>query len=122
MKIIKKTKKVEKIWGSEEWIVNNELYCYKKLYLKKGYQCSIHQHYIKDETFIIESGQVEMYTMPSQVTIVPVKRTMNQGDQIRIKPNVYHKFTGISDAVIIEISTQHMDEDSYRITQSGKVE
>ena len=26
---------VEKIWGYEEWIINNELYCYKKLNLRK---------------------------------------------------------------------------------------
>ena len=27
---------VEKVWGHEEWIVNNELYCGKKLFVKKG--------------------------------------------------------------------------------------
>lgn len=103
---------VEKVWGREEWIVNNELYCYKKLYLKKGYQCSMHKHMIKDETFIIQYGTVQMEAR------VPI--LMNKGEQVRIKPNTYHRFLGITDAVIIEISTQHIDEDSYRLTKSGE--
>jgi len=51
-------KKVKKIWGSEEWLVNNELYCCKILNLKKGYRCSIHYHKDKDETFYVLKGIV----------------------------------------------------------------
>ena len=47
---------VDKVWGREEWIVNNEKYCGKKLILKKGYSCSMHHHKIKDETFYILSS------------------------------------------------------------------
>ena len=53
---------VEKVWGHEEWIVNNPKYCGKKLVLKKGYRCSIHKHDIKDETFYILSGTVLLET------------------------------------------------------------
>ncbi len=48
---------VKKQWGEEHWIVNRE-YCGKKLLLKKGFRCSIHQHPVKDETFHLQSGLV----------------------------------------------------------------
>jgi len=105
---------VEKVWGNEVWVVNNELYCFKRLTLKKNYQCSLHCHKIKDETFIIEEGEVTMECDDKNIT-------MRSGDKIRIKPNEYHRFTGITDSVILEISTTHSDEDSYRKTESGKV-
>lgn len=106
---------IEKKWGCEFWVVNNELYCFKVLHLKKGYQCSLHCHKIKDETFIIKSGQVRM-------EVNGISNIMLSKQQVRIKPNEYHRFTGLTDAVIIEISTQHMDSDSYRKIQSGKAE
>ena len=44
-------KQVKKEWGSEVWMVNNELYCGKKLMLIKGKRVSLHKHKNKDETF-----------------------------------------------------------------------
>ena len=95
-------------------VVNNELYCFKKLNLKKDYRCSLHHHKIKDETFIVHSGKVLLET-PS------VQFEMYVGDTYRIKPNEEHRFTGLEDSVIYEISTTHMEEDSYRTVESGKV-
>jgi len=107
---------VEKVWGKEEWIVNNELYCFKKLHLNKGYRCSMHSHKIKDETFILHSGKVKMETEDIG------SFEMSEGEQVRIFPNTKHRFTGLEDSVIYEISTTHMEEDSYRTEESGKVE
>jgi len=105
---------VKKIWGREEWIVNNDLYCFKKLFLNKGYQCSYHCHKIKDETFIIKHGKVIIELDGMDFNLVP-------GDSIRIKPGQYHRFTGIKNSVIYEVSTTHREEDSYRKTKSGRV-
>ena len=49
-----------------------------------------------------------------------VKRVMFPGDKQLIKPNQKHRFTGLKDSVIIEFSTHHKDEDSYRDEVSGK--
>ena len=49
---------VSKGWGFEKWIVNNEKYCGKLLYLIKGKKCSWHFHKIKEETFYIQSGKI----------------------------------------------------------------
>lgn len=141
---------VDKEWGSEDWLVNNDSYCSKFLNLKKGYQCSVHYHAIKDETFYVLEGMVELQVVNIRdfVTVVtPIlnaeevefihetamknkvgilnglqKVILKKGDQYRINPFLAHKFTAITDtAKLLEVSTQHMDEDSYRVTSSGPV-
>lgn len=97
---------VPKVWGEEKWIVNKE-YCGKLLRLSKGFRCSLHHHKNKDETFYINYGQVLMELGGEKII-------MNQGDAILIKPNQKHRFSGLTDAEIIEFSTHHEEEDSYR--------
>ncbi len=105
---------VQKVWGHEEWIVNRD-YCGKKLVLKKGHRCSIHYHKNKDETFYILKGKVLM-------EVDDEKKVMLPGHSILISPNTKHRFTGLEDSEIIEFSTHHEDEDSYRIEPSGKID
>ena len=104
-----------KAWGHENWLVNNELYCFKSLHLDKHYRCSMHHHKIKDETFIVHSGRVKL-EHGGETTI------MTPGDTVRIKPNTEHRFTGLMDSIIWEVSTTHIEEDSYRSELSGRVE
>ncbi|MEQ1848248.1 MAG: cupin domain-containing protein, partial [Nitrospira sp.] len=102
-------KKVKKIWGDEEWIVNNNLYCGKILNLKKDYFCSFHFHKIKDETFFVLSGKVEL-KKGKKIMI------LNPGDSVRIKPLDKHSFLGLKKSKIIEFSTEHFETDSYRLS------
>ena len=110
---------VEKIWGHEEWIVNNPKYCGKKLVLKKGRRCSVHKHDIKEETFYILTGKVLLET---EFEGKKESRLMTPGDVKHIKIGMWHRFTGIADSEIIEFSTFHMDEDSVRKEPSGIVD
>ena len=114
--VIKMTqhKEVPKIWGKEIWIVNRE-YCGKKLILNKGFRCSMHYHKNKDETFYINEGKVLM-------EVDNKKQIMLSGDSILITPGMKHRFTGLENSEIIEFSTHHEDEDSYRDEESGKVD
>lgn len=104
----------KKFWGSEEWIVNNENYCGKFLNLTRGYQCSLHYHKKKDETFHILEGKVLM-------EVDGLAKIMIKDESVRILPNQKHRFTGIEDSRMLEISTHHEEEDSYREIPSGKV-
>lgn len=110
---------VEKVWGHEEWIVNNDKYCGKKLFLKKGFRCSMHQHRIKDETFYLASGKILLET---EFDGKCKRRTMTPGDIVHIEIGMWHRFTGLVDSEIIEFSTFHMDDDSYRKEESGQVD
>ena len=41
-------------------------------------------------------------------------KIMREGEVVRIMPGTLHRFSGLADAVILEISTHHEDDDSYR--------
>jgi mannose-6-phosphate isomerase-like protein (cupin superfamily) len=113
-------KLVPKLWGHEEWLVNNDKYCAKYLILKYGYQCSLHYHKKKDETFYVLEGLVnlEIYDdMNDRILTYPLR----PGDSYRIKPNLSHRFyTKTPEAKLLEVSTTHYDEDSYRLEISRK--
>jgi len=105
-----------KVWGKEDWIVNNEeqSYCGKRLLLNKGYQCSIHMHKVKSEVFYVAKGLVLMLAYEGQ-------KLMKPGDSLEIVPGTKHRFIGITNAEIIEFSSFHKEEDSYRDEESGQV-
>jgi len=90
-------KEVSKVWG-----------------LDKGKRCSLYYHKNKDETFYVESGIVLM-------EIKGKEKIMKQGDVARIKQGVKHRFSGLENSVIIEISTHHEDKDSCRKELSGDI-
>jgi len=104
-----------KVWGEEHWIANSDLYCGKKLLLKKGYQCSLHHHKVKDETFYVQSGLVRLELGGEVLELKP-------GDSVHVAPGVLHRFRGLEDSEIFEFSTHHEEEDSYRAEPSCRVE
>jgi len=113
-KLITKPEEHLKGWGRELWIANSPLYCGKILEVKKGKRCSIHYHKIKDETFYILKGKVEMNLFPEGYPAEPKTIIMEKGDTVHIPKELAHQFRGIEDTEILEISTQHFEEDSYR--------
>lgn len=111
---------VDKVWGREEWLVNNELYCAKFLYLKINHRCSLHYHAKKDETFYVLEGVVYIETIKSKnMGVDKQKLILQKGDSIRIARGVTHRFTGLAPSKILEVSTTHEDSDSYRFELSG---
>ena len=101
------TYKVPKVWGEEHWIVNRE-YCGKKMVLNKGFRCSLHFHKDKDEVFYVTKGRVFLELGDGE-------RIMEPGDHHHVPPGVEHRFWGLEDSEIIEFSTHHEDDDSYRV-------
>ena len=113
---VKKPEYVSKVWGMEEIIVNNSKYCGKRLDLQQGYMCSIHSH-PKTETFYIDSGMV--YLELENREGVMEGRILNPRDIVDIPPEIFHRFSGLEDSIIIEFSTP--DTESERKTQSSKI-
>ena len=109
---------VTKVWGHEEWIVNTDKYCGKKLVFKKGYRLSLHYHKIKDETFYLVQGKVLVELVENGVKSTKI---MTPGDSIRVLPLVHHRISALENSEVMEFSTHHMEEDSYRIEMSGKI-
>ena len=110
-----KRKIVEKSWGYEDWIVNNEKYCGKFLFFKKNCFCSWHYHKIKDETFYLNSGKVKLlYSYETDID-TSNEVILNPGDSFHIPTTLIHRAIALEDSHIFEFSTQHFDSDSYRI-------
>lgn len=101
-------------WGYEEWIVNNEKYCGKMLHIDQDKACSLHFHIKKHETFYVNKGVIELtliYADGSSKDLI-----LQEGACFEIPPGLIHRFTAIYDsATIVEFSTQHFEEDSYRV-------
>jgi len=102
---------VNKDWGSEFWIVNNELYCAK--ILTCGQKLSslgrFHFHKNKDETFYVLTGELLLELGDETYLLF-------EGDSLRVKPNIKHRFKAHTDkCTFLEISTHHENTDSHYI-------
>jgi len=120
---LEKFKTVDKVWGQEVWLVNNERYCAKLLHVNAGWQCSLHMHPIKKETFIVLDGGVCLEVAQSNIDSAPLVTKQIQlisGDSYTLEPNTFHRFFSYTDqpAVILEISSTHSDDDVVRLEES----
>ncbi len=108
---------VEKTWGSEEWIVNNEKYCGKILRFRKDTSCSWHYHKIKDEVMYVHTGKVKIiYGYNENINDISNKEViLEKGDSFHIPTGLIHKICALQETEMFEFSTQHFEEDSFRI-------
>lgn len=108
---------VNKLWGYEQVIVNNDKYCAKLLHIHPGWECSLHYHPVKKETFICVEGQVEV---DLEVGGLIRQQPLRLCQQLTINPGTAHRFRAANDefAVLLEISSTHSDEDVVRLEDS----
>lgn len=106
---------IPKVWGQEIVLVNSPKYCAKFLVIAPGKQCSLHRHLIKDETFYILEGEVLIdYGEP------PCHNELKyQGDCFHVATGMWHRFGSLEGAIILEVSSEHNDEDVERLQPSG---
>ena len=113
---------ISKLWGLEEWLVNNDKYCAKFLWITPGFQCSLHYHRTKCETFIALDGliHVEYYIDNKRMETLLVGRNR---DTLTLLPNTPHRFYSIGGegGLLLEVSTTHSDEDVVRLEPSKEM-
>ena len=114
--MILKPTRVEKKWGYELWIHNDSQYCGKLLvFTKSGNKFSMHYHMIKDETWYVQKGAFQFDWIDTEngercYTIIKT------GDVVYIQKGLPHQLVAMEDnSVVFEVSTEHFDNDSYRI-------
>ena len=106
---------VPKGWGYEKWIVNTEEYCGKLLFFNEGKRCSWHYHKQKYETFYLQSGKILLYYGDSDSLDDAEDIVLEAGDKFHIYRGLRHQMVAIEDSELFEFSTEHFDEDSYRV-------
>jgi quercetin dioxygenase-like cupin family protein len=105
---------VPKGWGYEIIFENNELYCGKLLCFKAGAKFSMHYHLIKDETWYVKEGEF-IYRYINTNTADVIEINLREGDSVRQLPGQPHQLIAITDGIVFEVSTEHFDDDSYRV-------
>jgi mannose-6-phosphate isomerase-like protein (cupin superfamily) len=114
-----KTKKLEgqkviKNWGYEYVIVNNDKYCGKILHFEVGKKFSMHFHIIKKETWFVHSGKFRFRWIETSNADIQ-EEILEPGHVITNEIGQPHQIECLETGDIFEISTQHFDDDSYRV-------
>ena len=83
----------------ECWIANEVEagYCGKFLFVFDNQTCPEHAHHTKHETFFVVKGKVRM-------TLNGAARLMYEGDVLTMPPGARHCFTGLGNALLLEVS------------------
>jgi len=108
------TLRVEKGWGHEIIIVNNDLYCGKILHFNTGSKFSMHFHMKKQETWYVSSGEFLFRWINTKNADV-IEETLHVGDTITNFIGDPHQIICLKEGDIFEVSTTHFDSDSYRV-------
>jgi len=117
---IQTPKRVEKQWGHELWIHNDNQYCGKLLvFTNSGNKFSMHYHMLKNETWYVQEGAFQFDWIDTE-TAERCYTQLQKGDVVYIEKGLPHQLTALIDnSIVFEVSTEHFDEDSYRIYRNG---
>lgn len=111
-------KRVEKPWGYELWLTGEHpQFAFKKLFIKRGTKTSLQYHKHKRETMIFWEGDAALHyrSNPSaqidRVSAGDVSATpLRPGDLVDVFPNHLHRVEAVSDILLFEVSTPHLDD------------
>jgi mannose-6-phosphate isomerase len=108
-------RRVEKPWGHEIVWAETDRYVGKVLHIKAGHKLSRQYHERKDETFFVQSGemQLEIGEGATMKTLV-----LKPGESFHCTPHTIHRMIAQIDVDVIEVSTPELDdvvrlEDAY---------
>jgi len=107
-------KRVDKAWGYELWLHNDNGYCGKILHFDSGKRFSMHFHAQKHETWYVARGSFLMdWICP--LTAERKSTTLLPGHVVVIPPGNCHRLYAGESSEIFEVSTTHYEHDSYRV-------
>lgn len=105
---------VTKGWGKEIIIHNSKEYCGKILAFNEGKKMSMHYHMVKNESWYVARGSFIFSWIDTKRGEV-IKKMLYMGDCVDIPAGLPHQLEALEYSEVFEVSTQHFDDDSYRI-------
>jgi mannose-6-phosphate isomerase len=108
-------RRVEKPWGHELVWAETDRYVGKILHIHAGQRLSRQYHVKKDETFLVESGEMDLEVGDGADLRVLRMRTR---DTFHCAPGTIHRMVAVTDVDVLEVSTPELDdvvrlEDAY---------
>ncbi|MFZ5516785.1 MAG: N-acetylneuraminate synthase family protein [Candidatus Zhuqueibacterota bacterium] len=94
-------------WGAVIVNMVNRTYCKKLIIVLPGQKHPTHTHKIKEETFQLLWGDIEILMNGEQ------RFTLKPGESLLVEPGIKHSFSSVGGAILEEISTTHIKGDSY---------
>ena len=102
-------RRVEKPWGHELIWAESPKYVGKKLHIKAGSRLSLQYHRVKDETILVERGEMTLVLgelSPRRVW----EQTLQPGETFHITPGTVHRMIAVTDCDVVEVSTPELDD------------
>lgn len=100
-------KVVEKKYGKEVWLVLNDKFCMKHIFINKGHRSSLQYHNVKREAMFILSGKARL-TMEVDNQLKDFD--LDVGAIFDIPATIKHRVEALEDLVFIECSTPEIDD------------
>ena len=100
-------RRVEKPWGHEIIWAQTPKYVGKVLHVKAGHRLSRQYHRVKEETLLVQTGEMDLEVGPAESVEV---RRMGPGDVFHVVPGTIHRMVAVSDVDIVEVSTPELDD------------
>ena len=108
-------RRVEKPWGYELIWAETPRYVGKLLHITAGHRLSRQYHQRKDETFLVQTGEMDL-----EIGEGSGRRTlrMRPQDAFHCPPGTVHRMIAVTDVDVVEVSTPELDdvvrlEDAY---------
>jgi mannose-6-phosphate isomerase len=127
--------RVDKPWGHELWISghDNPYYSLKEVFIRQGNRTSLQYHNFKYEANVIFNGTARLFYQKNMDVALDdltaedlATHDVHGLSGINISPRVIHRLFAVTDVMIYEASTPHLDDvvrvsdDSGR--QSGRIQ
>jgi mannose-6-phosphate isomerase len=100
--------RVEKPWGYELIWAKTKDYVGKVLHINKGHKLSLQYHKIKEETILVQSGKMMLVFENDQGVLEEILLVAGEGHHIPVGRK--HRFVGVEDCDVYEVSTPHLDD------------
>ncbi|MEM9064126.1 MAG: hypothetical protein AAGB51_01410 [Planctomycetota bacterium] len=106
-------KLVEKPWGEERWINGRSPgFAFKRIVLRAGFKTSLQYHEMKQETNLLLDGAAKLHHAVSAgdhegpTAAEPICGVT----AVDIEPEILHRIEAVTDLVLFEVSTPHLDD------------
>lgn len=99
--------RVNKPWGYELRFIRTDRYAGKLLFIKSGAQLSLQYHEHKDEAFLVHEGKLELVLgQGAEQRVI----TLGPGESWHVSPGTIHRFRGVTDCTLFEVSTPELED------------